>query len=150
MADNSNVGKTVGIVLGITVAVGLGLYLILRPKKTSAANTIPTYSPTGSASQVALLEAQIAALQQKQKNESAFLTEQAKAANRAQLNSLILQLGAQFATKGLDYWSSTWGNKDSSNTQSNYLDTNYSTTAPDYVTDSTFSDSRYGNLFNWG
>lgn len=114
MANNSNVGKTVGIVLGITAAVGLGLYLILRPKKATAANnTIPTYSPTGSASQVALLEAQIAALQQKQKNESAFLTEQAKAANRAQLNSLVLQLGAQFASKGLNYWSSTWGNSGS-------------------------------------
>lgn len=113
MADNSNVGRTVGIVLGITAAVGLGLYLILRPKTASANNTVPTFSPSGSASQVALLEAQIAALQQKQKSESAFLTEQAKAANKAQLNSLILQLGAQFASKGLNYWAGTWGDNSS-------------------------------------
>lgn len=114
MADNSNVGRTVGIVIGITAAVGLGLYLILRPKKAAAANnTIPTYSPTGSASQVALLEAQIAALQQKQKSDAEFLTAQQKAANKQQLNNLIFQLSTQFASKGLDYWSSTWGNSGS-------------------------------------
>lgn len=115
MADNSNVGKTVGIVLGITAAVGLGLYLILRPKNANAANTtVPTYSPTGSASQVKLLEAQMAALQQKQKSDAEFLTAQQKAANKQQLNNLIFQLGTQFASKGLDYWAGTWGNNSGS------------------------------------
>jgi hypothetical protein len=112
MANNSNVGKTVGIVLGITAAVGLGLYLILKPKTASASNT-PVYSPTGSASQVAELERQIALLNAKQKSEADFLSQQAKDAQKAQLNSLILQLGSQFASKGLDYWSSTWGSNNS-------------------------------------
>ena len=114
MANNSSVGKTVGIVLGITAAVGLGLYLILRPKTASAAsNTMPIYSPTGSASQVALLEAQIAALKAKQQSETDLLSAQQKAANQQQLNSLILQLGGQFVSKGLDYWSSNWGSSNS-------------------------------------
>lgn len=108
MADNSNVGKTVGIVLGITAAVGLGLYLILKPKSASASTPV-IYSPTGSSSQVAELEKQIALLNAKQKSEAAFLSQQAKDAQKAQLNALILQLGSQFASKGLDYWSSTWG-----------------------------------------
>jgi hypothetical protein len=149
MANNSNVGKTVGIVLGITAAVGLGLYLILRPK-TASANTPVVYSPTGSSSQVAELEKQIALLNAKQKSEAAFLSERQKAEQKAQLNALILQLGSQFASKGLDYWSSTWGNRNNSyNSQSTYLDTDYGTTAPDTVTDSVFSDSKYGNLFKY-
>jgi len=110
MADNSNVGKTVGIVLGITAVVGLGLYLILKPKSASASTPV-IYSPTGSSSQVAELEKQIALLNAKQKSEAAFLTERQKAEQKAQLNALILQLGTQFASKGLDYWSSTWGNR---------------------------------------
>jgi hypothetical protein len=148
MADNSNVGKTVGIVLGITAAVGLGLYLILKPKSASASTPV-IYSPTGSSSQVAELEKQIALLNAKQKSEAAFLSERQKAEQKAQLNALILQLGSQFASKGLDYWSSTWGNSSDYDTQSTYLDTDYATTAPDYVTDSVFSDSKYGNLFKW-
>ena len=68
MADKNSVGRTVGIVLGVTAAVGLGLYLILRPKTASAASSTPIYSPTGSAEQVKLLEAQIAELQEKQKS----------------------------------------------------------------------------------
>ena len=113
MANNSSVGKTVGIVLGVTAAVGLGLYLILKPKTASAASSTPIYSPTGSASQVKLLEAQLAALQEKQRLESASLSAQQKAANQAQLNSLLLQLGGQFVSKGLNYWSSNWGSNDS-------------------------------------
>lgn len=113
MADKSNVGKTVGIVLGITAAVGLGLYLILKPKTASASNTPVIYSPSGSSSQVAELEKQIALLNAKQKSEAAFLSQQQKDAQKAQLNSLILQLGSQFASKGLDYWSSTWGSNNS-------------------------------------
>lgn len=147
MADKNSVGRTVGIVLGVTAAVGLGLYLILRPKTASAASSTPIYSPTGSAEQVKLLEAQIAALQAKQKSEAELLTAQQKAANQAQLNSLLIQLGGQFVSKGLDYWSSGWGKDD---TQSTYLDTSLGETAPSGVIESsTGSVGRYDYLNPW-
>lgn len=113
MANKNSVGRTIGIVIGVTAAVGLGLYLVLRPKTASASSSTPIYSPSGSAEQVRLLEAQIAALQAKQKSEADLLTAQQKAANQAQLNSLLFQLGGQFVSKGLDYWSSNWGSNDS-------------------------------------
>ena len=146
MADNSSVGKTIGIVIGVTAMVGLGLYLILKPK-TASASTPPPYSPTGSASQVALLEAQINALKAKQEADAASLSAQQKAANQAQLNSLLFQLGGQFVSKGLDSWMSSWGN---SNTQDTYLDTSLADTAPSYVTDSSWVDTKYGYLSPWG
>lgn len=145
MADNSNVGRTVGIVLGVTAVLGLGLYLILRPKTASAAT--PSYNPNLSANQVAQLQAQIAQMQLDAQRYKDTVTADQKAANQAQLNSLLLQLGGKVASKGLDYWIGGWGG---GNTQDTYLDTSLADTAPSYVTDSTWVDTKYGYLTPWG
>ena len=135
------VGATIGIVVAVTAALGLGLYFILKPKKVVA--------DTGSsinASQVAALQAQLAKMQSEATANQNNISAQQKAANQAQLNSILLALGGKLAGAGVDKLISSWGGS-SKNT---YLDTSLADTAPDYVTDSTWVDSKYGYLVPWG
>ena len=139
------VGATIGIVVAITAAVGLGLYFILKPKKTTAA-TPSTGGSSISAAQVAALQAQLEKMQADAVANQNNISAQQKAANQAQLNSILLALGGKLAGAGVDKLINSWGGS-SKNT---YLDTSLADTAPDYVTDSTWVDSKYGYLTPWG
>ena len=139
------VGATIGIVVAVTAALGLGLYFILKPKKV-VADTTPNTGSSINASQVAALQAQLAKMQSEATANQNNISAQQKAANQAQLNSILLALGGKLAGAGVDKLISSWGGS-SKNT---YLDTSLADTAPDYVTDSTWVDSKYGYLVPWG
>ena len=139
------VGATIGIVVAVTAALGLGLYFILKPKKV-VADTTPNTGSSINASQVAALQAQLAKMQAEATANQNNISAQQKAANQAQLNSILLALGGKLAGAGVDKLISSWGGS-SKNT---YLDTSLADTAPDYVTDSTWVDSKYGYLVPWG
>lgn len=141
MADSKiGVGGTIGIVVGVTALLGLGLYLILRPKTSSAA-TVPT--PTSTA-EVDLLKAQLAALKAQQSNMN--LSQQQRDANQAQIESIGIQIGGKVLSAGVDKLIDLWNKP---KTQSTYLDTSLATTAPSYVTDSKWVDTQYGYLTPW-
>lgn len=139
------VGATIGIVVGVTAAIGLGLYLILKPKKVTAATT-PSGGSSISAAQVAALQAQLEKMQADAIASQNNISAQQKAANQAQLNSILLALGGKIASAGVDKLINSWGGS----SKNSYLDTSLADTAPDYVTDSVLNDSKYGYLSPWG
>jgi len=109
MAD-SNVGRTIGIVVAVTAAVGLGLYLILKPKSATAATTTTNTGSSISSAQVAALQAQLAKMQADAIASQNNISAQQKAANQAQLNSILLALGGKLAGAGVDKLISSWSN----------------------------------------
>lgn len=146
MADGKiGVGATVGIVVGITAVLGLGLYFILR-KKTS--DVAPAYvPPPTSNTELEALKTQLAILQQQNANAKAnSLSQQQKDANDAQIKGIAIALGGKVATSLLDKWISGWGSKQTSV----YGDTSLATTAPDGILDSpTGTIGRYDYLNPW-
>jgi len=109
MAD-SNVGRTIGIVVAVTAAVGLGLYLILKPKTATAATTATNTGSSISSAQVAALQAQLAKMQADAIANQNNISAQQKAANQAQLNSILLALGGKLAGAGVDKLINSWSN----------------------------------------
>jgi len=109
MADRKiGIGATIGIVVGITAVLGLGLYFILR-KKTS--NVAPAYvPPPTSNAELEALKTQLAILQQQNANAKAnSLSQQQKDANDAQIKGIAIALGGKLATSALESWISGWG-----------------------------------------
>lgn len=144
MADSKiGVGGTIGIVVGITAILGLGLYLILRPKSSSAA-TIPP--PTNNA-EVELLKAQLAALKAQQSNMN--LSQQQRDANQAQMESIGIALGGKVLSAGVDKLIDLW-NKPKTGT-SVYGNTSLASGVPDgFVLDNpTGTVGRYDYLNPW-
>jgi len=141
MADGKiGVGATVGIVVGITAVLGLGLYLILRPK---ASNVTPSYvPPPTNNSELESLKTQLTILQQQNANAKAnSLSQQQKDANDAQIQGIAIAIGGKLATSALDSWISGW-NKSTNNRYN--LDTtpvsyDYSSSLNDYSTPTTLS-----------
>jgi hypothetical protein len=129
MADGKiGVGATVGIVVGITAVLGLGLYFILRKKPS---NVAPAYvPPPTSNAELEALKTQLAILQQQNANAKAnSLSQQQKDANDAQIKGIAIALGGKLATSALESWVSGWGNKQ----KSTYLDTSLATQAPSNI-----------------
>jgi hypothetical protein len=147
MADSKiGVGATVGIVVGITAVLGLGLYFILRKKPS---NVAPAYvpPPTNNA-ELEALKTQLAILQQQNANAKAnSLSQQQKDANDAQIKGIALALGGKLATSALDRWISGWGK----NQTSVYGNTGLATGVPDgYLLDNpTGTVGRYDYLNPW-
>ena len=142
MADGKiGVGGTIGIVVGITAVLGLGLYFILR-KKTS--NVTPAYvpPPTNSA-ELEALKTQLAILQQQNANAKGAV----KDANDAQIQGIAIALGGKIATSLLDKWVSGWGR----NQTSVYGNTGLATGVPDgYMLDNPYgSVGQYDYLNPW-
>lgn len=109
MADRKiGIGATIGIVVGITAVLGLGLYFILR-KKTS--NVAPAYvPPPTSNAELEALKTQLAILQQQNANAKVnSLSQQQKDANDAQIKGIAIALGGKLATSALESWISGWG-----------------------------------------
>lgn len=140
------VGATIGIVVAITAAVGVGLYFILKSKKTTSVITPSANDSTISSSQVAALQAQLAKMQADAIASQNNISQQQKDANQAQLNSILLALGGKLASAGVDKLINSWGGS----SKNSYLDTSLADTAPNYVTDSVLNDSKYGYLSPWG
>jgi hypothetical protein len=109
MAD-SNVGRTIGIVVAVTAAVGLGLYLILKPKTATAATSTTNTAANISSAQIAALQAQLDKMQQEAIANQNSISAQQKAANQAQLNSILLALGGKLANTAVDKMISSWNN----------------------------------------
>lgn len=144
MADGKiGVGATVGIVVGITAVLGLGLYLILRPKSTEAVYTPP---PTTD-KEVELLKAQLAVLKQQQANNPS-LSQQQRDANDAQIQSIGIALGGKLVGAGIDALINKWTAPKQTNT---YLNTSLATGVPDgYILDNpTGVVSRWDYLSPW-
>ena len=140
------VGATVGIVVGITAVLGLGLYFILRKKSS---NVAPAYvpPPTNNA-ELEALKTQLAILQQQNANAKAnSLSQQQKDANDAQIQGIAIALGGKLATSALDSWISGWGKKQTSV----YGNTGLSTGVPDgYMLDNPFGTvGQYDYLNPW-
>jgi len=124
MADGKiSVGATVGIVVGITAVLGLGLYFILRKKPS---NVAPVYvpPPTNNA-ELEALKTQLAILQQQRENAKGALKDETD----AQIKGILIATGGKIATSFLDKWISGLGNKQ----KSSYLDTSLATQAPSGV-----------------
>jgi hypothetical protein len=124
MADGKiGVGATVGIVVGITAVLGLGLYFILRKKPS---NVAPVYvpPPTNNA-ELEALKTQLAILQQQRENAKGALKDETD----AQIKGILIATGGKIATSFLDKWISGLGNKQ----KSTYLDTSLATQAPSGV-----------------
>ena len=108
MADGKiGVGATVGIVVGITAVLGLGIYFILRKKSS---NVAPAYiPPPTSSAELEALKTQLAILQQQNANTKAnSLSQQQKDANDAQIKGIAIALGGKLATSALESWISGW------------------------------------------
>lgn len=123
MADSKiGVGATVGIVVGITAILGLGLYLVLRKKPS---NVAPSYvPPPTSNAELEALKTQLAILQQQNANAKAnSLSQQQKDANDAQIKGIAIALGGKLATSALESWISGW-NKGTTVKSSSYDYTN--------------------------
>jgi hypothetical protein len=147
MADGKiGVGGTIGIVVGVTAVLGLGLYFILR-KKTS--NVAPAYvPPPTSSAELEALKTQLAILQQQNANAKAnSLSQQQKDANEAQIQGIAIALGGKLATSLLEKWTSKWG----SNQTSVYGNTGLATGVPDgYMLDNPYgSVGQYDYLNPW-
>ena len=138
------VGATVGIVVGITAVLGLGLYLILR-KKTSSGNVVPPVyvPPPTSNAELEALKTQLAILQQQNANAKGALKDQTD----AQIQGLLIATGGKIAGSFLDKWISGWGK----NQTSAYGNTGLATGVPDgYMLDSpTGTIGRYDYLNPW-
>jgi hypothetical protein len=106
MADSKiGVGGTIGIVVGITAVLGLGLYLILKPK---ASNVQPNYvPPPTSDAELRALKAQLAALQQQQAKGN--IPPEKRDDTDAQIKGIAIALGGKLASSALDSWISGWG-----------------------------------------
>jgi hypothetical protein len=106
MADGKiGVGATIGIVVGITAVLGLGLYFILKPKTS---NVQPAYvPPPANNAELVSLKAQLAELQKQQAN-SKSLSQEQKDANDAQIKGLLIATGGKLLTAGIDSWISGW------------------------------------------
>jgi hypothetical protein len=124
MADGKiGVGATVGIVVGITAVLGLGLYFILRKKTSTSSAVPPVYvpPPTNNA-ELEALKTQLAILQQQRENAKGALKDETD----AQIKGILIATGGKIATSFLDKWISGLGNKE----KSIYLDSSLATTAP--------------------
>jgi len=124
MADGKiSVGATVGIVVGITAVLGLGLYFILRKKPS---NVAPVYvpPPTNNA-ELEALKTQLAILQQQNANAKGALKDQTD----AQIKGILIATGGKLVETGLSRLISGLGNKQ----KSTYLDTSFATQAPSGV-----------------
>ena len=104
MADGKiGVGATVGIVVGITAVLGLGLYFILRKKPSSVVQPVYVPPPTNYA-ELEALKTQLAILQQQNANaKGAFKDE-----TDAQIKGIAIALGGKLATTALESWLSGW------------------------------------------
>ena len=142
MADGKlGVGATVGIVVGITAVIGLGLYLILR-KKTSSVPPVYVPPPTNNA-ELEALKAQLAILQQQSANAKGAYKDEID----AQLKGILIATGGKIAGSLVDKWVSGWGK----NQTSAYGNTGLATGVPDgYMLDSpTGTVGRYDYLNPW-
>jgi hypothetical protein len=147
MADGKlGVGATVGIVVGITAVLGLGLYLILRKKSS---NVAPAYvPPPTSNAELEALKTQLAILQQQNANAKAnSLSQQQKDANDAQIKGIAIALGGKLVGAGLDRWISGWGKSQTSV----YGNTDLATGIPDgYMLDNPYGTvGQYDYLNPW-
>jgi len=146
MADGKiGVGATIGIVVGITAVLGLGLYFILRPKS----NVKPAYvPPPTSSAELEALKTQLAILQQQNANAKAnSLSQQQKDANDAQIQGIAIALGGKLVGSALDKWISGWGK----NQTSVYGNTDLATGVPSgYMLDNPYgSVGQYDYLNPW-
>ena len=99
MADGKiGVGATVGIVLGVTAVLGLGLYFILRPKSSTSSVTSNYVPPPTNTAEADSYRYQLEILKQQNENAKGL----AKAQNDAQINGLLIALGGKVAGAGLD------------------------------------------------
>jgi hypothetical protein len=144
MADGKiGVGATVGIVVGITAVLGLGLYLILR-KKTSSSNVAPVYvPPPTSNAELEALKTQLAILQQQNANAKGALKDQTD----AQIKGILIATGGKLVETGLSRLISGLGK----NKTSVYGNTDLATGVPDgYMLDNpTGTVGRYDYLNPW-
>lgn len=142
MADGKiGVGATVGIVVGITAVLGLGLYFILRKKTTSAVPPVYVPPPTNNA-ELEALKTQLAILQQQRENAKGALKDETD----AQIKGILIATGGKIATSFLDKWISGIGNKQ----KSTYLDTSLATQAPsDILYNPSGTIGRYDYLNPW-
>ena len=141
MADGKiGVGATVGIVVGITAVLGLGLYFILRKKPS---NVAPAYvPPPTSNAELESLKAQLAILQQQNANAKGALKDETD----RQIQGLLIATGGKIAGSFLDKWLSGIGNKQ----KSTYLDTSLATNAPsDILYNPSGTIGRYDYLNPW-
>jgi hypothetical protein len=106
MADGKiGVGATVGIVVGITAVLGLGLYFILRKKSS---NVTPAYvPPPTNNTELEILKAQLELLKQQQANNPS-LSQQQKDANEAQIQGIGIALGGKLVGAGIDALINKW------------------------------------------
>ena len=142
MADGKiGVGATVGIVVGITAVIGLGLYLILR-QKTSSVPPVYVPPPTNNA-ELEALKAQLAILQQQNANAKGALKDETD----AQIKGILIATGGKIAGSLVDKWVSGWGK----NQTSVYGNTNLETGVPDgYILDNPRGVvTRYDYLDPW-
>jgi len=141
MADGKiGVGATIGIVVGITAILGLGLYFILRPKKSDVA---PVYvPPPTNYAELEALKTQLAILQQQRENAKGALKDETD----AQIKGILIATGGKIASSFLDKWISGLGNKQ----KSTYLDTSLATEAPsDILYNPSGTIGRYDYLNPW-
>jgi hypothetical protein len=143
MADGKiGVGATVGIVVGITAAVGLGLYLILRKKPSSSVVPAVYVPPPTNNAELEALKTQLAILQQQNANAKGALKDETD----AQIRGILIATGGKIATSFLDKWISGLGNKQ----KSTYLDTSLATEAPsDILYNPSGTISQYDYLNPW-
>lgn len=142
MADGKiGVGATVGIVVGITAVLGLGLYLILRKKSS---NVPPVYvpPPTNNA-ELEALKAQLAILQQQNANAKGAYKDETD----AQIKGILIATGGKIAGSLVDKWISGWGK----NQTSVYGNTGLATGVPSgYMLDNPYgSVGQYDYLNPW-
>jgi hypothetical protein len=108
MADGKiGVGATIGIVVGITAVVGLGIYFIIKSKTPKVQ---PAYvPPPTNNNELEALKTQLEILKQQNANAKAnSLSEQQKAANQAQIEGIAIALGGKLVTAGIDSWLKGW------------------------------------------
>lgn len=145
MADGKiGVGATVGIVVGITAVLGLGLYFILRKKSS---NVAPAYvPPPTNNTELEILKAQLALLKQQQANNPS-LSQQQKDANDAQIQGIGIALGGKLVGAGIDALLNKWTKPKNSV----YGNTGLATGVPDgYMLDSpTGTVGQYDYLNPW-
>lgn len=143
MADGKiGVGATVGIVVGITAVLGLGLYFILRKKPSSAVPPVYVPPPTNNA-ELEALKTQLAILQQQNANAKGALKDETD----AQIKGILIATGGKLVETGLSRLISGLGK----NKTSVYGNTNLATGVPDgYMLDNpTGTVGRYDYLNPW-
>jgi hypothetical protein len=144
MSDSKiGVGGTIGIVVGITAILGLGLYLILKPKSNVQAAYVP---PPTTDKEVEYLKAQLALLKQQQANNPS-LSQQQRDANDAQIQGIGIALGGKLLGAGIDALINKW----TTPKNSVYGNTSLASGVPDgYMLDNpTGTVGRYDYLNPW-